>query len=581
MTTSVEGDNAEFVIRAANKTIKQEDALTRQILYACWSAYSKDPINLGIVAPTSEGKTYPVIECLKFVPNEDVWKIGQMSTKVLVRQKGLLVDKDGQDLKPQLKELEKTIMKLEGKKENVETLLNLKEQRRELLEDAKMLIDLTGKTLVFLEPPQHELWNLLKPILSHDTEEIAFPYVDRTDRTGLVAKKVVVKGWPACIFCSARDESNWPVWQEIVSRFLITSPNMNKVKYAESNMLIAQRKSLPGIVQQRLIISDEEVELAKGCFDYVKQNIQEMSKPGISGKSGPVWIPYGLILGEVLPADKGTDTRATKRLFSFLNIIPLTKAQLRPKLAYNSDRMVIATLDDLQEVLHINQNLNGIPAYKVKFFQDIFCKLYESKSSVDEKDGKHEERIAVTTRQLVEYYKEQTGKVITSNNLKTTYLNELQNAGFIDSLESNLDKRQEVYWPIIKLPSEELQKSTDSVAMDNFLRFARLNIPINCKGIPEDWLTYEILSLKNYPVNLNKFALLDPAGKEKTITEFVADYEKRAKLTGYFVKHYPSNSYKYFGQMKPKSLIVTEEKAEKIPSVPKNGQLAQFMEALN
>ncbi len=76
-----------------------------------------------------------------------------------------------------------------------------------MLEDSRMLIDLSGKTLVFLEPPQRELWNLLKPILSHDTEEIEYPYVDRNDRTGFVAKRVVVRGYPACIFCSAKDKS--------------------------------------------------------------------------------------------------------------------------------------------------------------------------------------------------------------------------------------------------------------------------------------------------------------------------------------------------------------------------------------
>ena len=107
------GDCAEFVIRSVKKTIKQEDSLVRQILYTCWSAHTKDPINLGIMAPTSEGKTYPVIEALKFVPNEDVWKIGQMSTKVLVRQKGILVNRNGMPLKPALKEIDQQLNQAE------------------------------------------------------------------------------------------------------------------------------------------------------------------------------------------------------------------------------------------------------------------------------------------------------------------------------------------------------------------------------------------------------------------------------------------------------------------------------------
>ncbi|MDP9286977.1 MAG: hypothetical protein M3P08_02125 [Thermoproteota archaeon] len=70
----------------------QEDSLLRQIFYTILSANTNNPINLGIIAPTSEGKTYPVTRTLKYVPKEDVWLVGGMSPKILVRQKGVLVD---------------------------------------------------------------------------------------------------------------------------------------------------------------------------------------------------------------------------------------------------------------------------------------------------------------------------------------------------------------------------------------------------------------------------------------------------------------------------------------------------------
>lgn len=167
-------------------------------------------INLGIIAPTSEGKTYPVIESLKPFPKEDVWLIGSMSTKPLLRQKGSLVDRNNELLKPKIKELKKEIRNTKEKDKQEE----LKEQLEELYENARTLIDLRGKILVFLKPLQHELWNLLKPILSHDSEEIEFPFVDKTER-GFQPKRVVVKGWPAYLFRNAKDESVWP---EIVSR---------------------------------------------------------------------------------------------------------------------------------------------------------------------------------------------------------------------------------------------------------------------------------------------------------------------------------------------------------------------------
>ena len=94
----------EYVVKSIKKTVKCEDALIRQVLYTGLSSYVEDdPINLGILAPTSEGKTYAVTEPLQYFPGDDVLYIGQMSPKVLVRQKGILIDKKtGQPIKNQV-----------------------------------------------------------------------------------------------------------------------------------------------------------------------------------------------------------------------------------------------------------------------------------------------------------------------------------------------------------------------------------------------------------------------------------------------------------------------------------------------
>lgn len=65
---------ADFVIKTIKKTVKREDSLIRQLFYTGLSAYSNKPINIGIKAPTSEGKTYVVKEVIiKFFPRKDVW----------------------------------------------------------------------------------------------------------------------------------------------------------------------------------------------------------------------------------------------------------------------------------------------------------------------------------------------------------------------------------------------------------------------------------------------------------------------------------------------------------------------------
>ena len=469
-------DYVENVIKTAKKTVKQEDVLVRQIVYTGLSAYTNDPINLGIIAPTSEGKTYPVIECMNLFPKDDKWLIGKMSTKMLVRQKGVLVDENNEPLKPKIRDIKYQI-KLAEQDGDTEHAQDLKDQLAVLYERCRTLIELKGKILVFLEPPEHELWNLLKPILSHDSDEIEFPFVDKTER-GFDAKRVVVKGWPACIFCSAKDESNWSVWPEIVSRSLITSPTMNPVKYRESNLLIAQRKGLPSLIQQQIILSDNESKIAELCILYLKQQITTILENIViryisnahKHNNNPVWLPYFEILAEALPSDKGSDNRIAKRIFSLIQIIAFTKSHLRNKLVLGPDTLTIASLEDLGQVLYITQNLSGMPVHKLDFFKNWIISPFRAKSEPDsETDSRgnvtKEKIIGLTTREICAYYKKQTGKAIGSDSLKKIYLYELLNNGYIDEQDSVLDKRQKVYYPIIDV--DDFNNSNNNIYMIN------------------------------------------------------------------------------------------------------------------
>jgi len=282
-------DYAEYVIRPAKKTVKQEDGLVRQIVYVGLSKDSDNPLNLAVLAPTSEGKTHAVLQTLQYFPKQDLWKIGSMSPKVIIRQSGVLVDRNNEPLEGKIKELRKQIKTAQKNKDD-DHEEDLQEQLRHLYQEAKVMIELTGKLLVFLEPPHPDTWSILKPILSHDDYEIEHPYVYEVEGMGFKVKKVVTRGWPACIFCSAKNESKWPVWPEIQSRFLITSPNMGSQKYLEGNILTAQKMGLPRLVQQSLIISDREIELAKKCVMYLVQKMRDFTD-GNGTNSDPVWIP--------------------------------------------------------------------------------------------------------------------------------------------------------------------------------------------------------------------------------------------------------------------------------------------------
>jgi len=212
------------------------------------------------------------------------------------------------------------------------------------------------------------------------------------------------------------------MWPEIKSRFLISSPNMISQKYQESKELISIRKGLPNLIQQQIVISDNEIELAKNCILLIKQKIAELCSKNNNDKIS-IWIPYANLLEKELPATKGTDVRLVKRIFSLLNVVPIVKFNLRKILilgeGFEEEASVIADLDDLKEVLSIIQNFEGIPKYKIEFFINIMYPLYVSKNGMPDssKDGaKQEDRVAVTARQLCDAYKKVKGKSITTDN---------------------------------------------------------------------------------------------------------------------------------------------------------------------
>ena len=162
-------------------------------------------------------------------------------------------------------------------------------------------------------------------------------------------------------------------------------------KYQESTKLIAQFKGLPNSIQEQIIISEKEIDLAKKCILAVKQNIEKLR---FNSKKTSVWIPFYKLLQQELPSSRGIDVRFAKRIYSFLNVLPIIRNNQRKLLVLENETSIIADLQDLKEVLSITQNFDGIPKQKKDFFDDVFYPCYKSKSEPDCKaDGSKSEEI--------------------------------------------------------------------------------------------------------------------------------------------------------------------------------------------
>ena len=183
--------------------------------------------------------------------------------------------------------------------------------------------------------------------------------------------------------------------------------------------------------------------------------------------------------------------------------------------------MVIARPEDLVEVLRITKditssNYSGIPPHKVGFLKEIFIPSCKSKTEPDRNDdGKQEKIIGVTTKELCDLYKNTRGNGITTDNLKKQYLNELLANNIIGEVESEIDKRQHIYYPLVDLEEdqdyylcrqEKITKLSNGDIFYNFLHILRVTLSKNYKEIPEDWLILQILALAKYRIDLANFS---------------------------------------------------------------------------
>jgi hypothetical protein len=167
------------------------------------------------------------------------------------------------------------------------------------------------------------------------------------------------------------------------------------------------------------------------------------------------------------------------------------------------------------------QNSSGLPPYKVKFFNEIFYPLYQKKlrdedaaANVVIEVGSAVEKVSrlpdnlvpnttvtLTTNEICDYYKLQNpNSPINSDNLRKTYLNELNNAGYIEALDVKEGNIKKVYYPIVAPSKEAIHvaittETSESRNIPQFYTYYKINIPINYIFEPRNWLIFQIMSL--------------------------------------------------------------------------------------
>jgi hypothetical protein len=472
-------DKIEYCIDIILKEAKLEDVLVKQLFYTMLSMYTNDPRNLGIQSPTGEGKNYVIKKVADLFAKEDVIKYVGMTDKSIFHRDGKLVTKNANG---EYEVIDEVLEKLDEDIEDKESQLSntndrnlkqalkseirgLEKEKKRLYKDAKKLIDLSHKCIIFLDTPPPGLLNAMMSLLSHDEYEVEYDFVDT--HNGIKTKSNVLRGWPVMIFAQAIDYSHHKRYAEIQRRFPVTNPRMDEAKYKAAIQLIVHKHSVPDFLYQKTVVSDEQKDQAREIIKSLKEKIMDISTATSPG-SNNVFIPFEEAIVQSLATKKSSDMTTADRIVGYLTLIAQVNVEDRPVIIYRqkgnpvTQKIPLATFADLKEALFLMQYSNGVRPYVLDFYRDHFLPAYEerngepnSKTSSDGKYTLKESRCGITTQQLAEAYFRNTGNKTSTRRIRDTYLDQLVNQGYVDSVSSDLDHRSDIYFPIVEAQQKD------------------------------------------------------------------------------------------------------------------------------
>jgi len=341
-------------LRHLSRTVRRDVITKNMVFLTALSAYTPEPINLFLRGESSIGKSYNVVQALKYFPKDDVWLLGGLSPTALIHQHGLLVDKNGDLILP-------------SSKPDKDASPEEKEAWIQKMRDSRYLVELNGKILVFLEAPHFETFNMLRPILSHDAHQISYRFTDKSGKGQLQTQHVVIQGWPATIFCSTQEK----YVQDLATRGFTITPEMTQKKYEAANVLTGKKSAYPWMFQQ-----DFDYMLLEGYISFLKNHLSEIKAVD----------PYAIKFAQAFPSRSPRSMRDFKHLTNLIKVSalfhfaqrPLVIRKIKPETTEDKEieeHYIMVTRHDYDFIMALWNNIQettetSAPGHIIKFYHE-------------------------------------------------------------------------------------------------------------------------------------------------------------------------------------------------------------------
>ena len=377
--------SSQELLKILGLTIKKDEE-NKLVTFLCeLSAYTEtSQFNISYNAPSSTGKSYIPIEISSLFPKEDVVKIGYCSPTAFFHNHG------------------QYIKKLDG-----------------------YIVDLSRKILIFLDQPHTLLLRHLRPLLSHDEKEISIKITDKKQKFGLKTKNIILRGFPAVIFCTA----GLKIDEQESTRFLLLSPETGQEKIREAIYEKIQKETNRNVYLSALENQPERQKLQKRIQAIKEGNITDI-KIASPQKVEEAFFKRNKVL-------KPKHMRDVGRLIALVKAFALLNLWHREK----TGSVITANDEDIKETLRIwdiiseSQEYN-LPPYVYKLYREVIIPTYQDKG------------VGITKQEIMQKHCQIYGRPLVDWQLRQEILPMLETAGLVTQEPDTEDKRRILIYPL-------------------------------------------------------------------------------------------------------------------------------------
>jgi len=415
----------EYMLTDLGKRVKHDVISKLLVFFVDLSVYT-DPINLFLKGESSVGKTYNAVETSKYFPKIDVKHLANLSPKAIYHMEGKLLDEFGKEIKPEdypKKPRKKDFKERESEFEQAEEEYEeaSKEFNKRLRKSYK-LIDVSNQIWIFLETPEFGTFKTLRPLLSHDVENIEFHYTDKTKTGQFKTSKVVVTGYPATIFLTVDKK----YVEELATRSFTTTPESTQDKIKESNK----------VTNRKLVLPDENPEISDEA-KKIRQHVLNIRTLFTVGK-WKIVCPFDNIY-QLYPSNVARDMRDFDHLGLLIKAITALNFQQRVIWIHGKRKYILSSIEDVKlafDILNIisETTRTGTDQSTIDFYWNI----------VVNDEGN------TTVKQFQQAYKQKyPERKIPAQPTIRKWLDRLDELGYVDKTERAINNKIHMYEPMI------------------------------------------------------------------------------------------------------------------------------------